>query len=81
MMSLALAACGCAASIQAYPERPFDNAASMLTKVDSVQVVQQFYALPEADRRTYRDELIAERIAAINIAYRRFEEQLFQEEL
>jgi hypothetical protein len=77
---LAMMATGCVASIQAYPDRPFDNAAPVLNKIDSVRVVQEFYSLgTETERRTYRDELIAERVAAINISYRHFEEQLFQE--
>jgi hypothetical protein len=77
---LTLLVTGCAASIQAYPERPFDAALPILAETDSVRVVQEFYSLrTEAERRTYRDELIAQRIAAIDISYRLFEEQLFQE--
>jgi hypothetical protein len=68
----------CQASLQAYPERPFDNA--IVTTINSVEVVQEFYRLPTEDqRREYRNALIAVRIAAIDISYRLFEEQLFRE--
>lgn len=75
---LGIAVAACAASLEAYPRRPYDT--MVPSPADSIQIVQQFYALPtEPQRRSYRDELIAERIVAINIAYRSFEAQLFQE--
>jgi hypothetical protein len=77
-----LATAGCTASLEAYPPRPYDTAVPPAppSTANSVQVVQQFYALPtEPQRRTFRDELIAERIALINISYRLFEARLFQE--
>lgn len=70
---------GCTASIEAYPERPFDNALPAPPQIDSVRVVREFYQLPEDQRQNYRNKVIAERIAAINISYRLFEEELFHE--
>ncbi len=70
---------GCQASLDAYPQRPFDTALPKIEPIDSIQVVETFYQKPEAERRGYRDTIIAARIAAINISYRLFEEQLFQE--
>jgi hypothetical protein len=78
LLVLTVVLAACQASLQAYPERPFDN--TVVKTIDSVQVAQEFYRLPTEDqRREYRNGLIAVRIAAIDIAYRLFEEQLFHE--
>jgi hypothetical protein len=80
LVMLAAVLSGCQASIEAYPERPYDAALPTPAPLDSVRVAREFYQLPtEEQRRNYRNELIAERIAAINISYRLFEEQLFRE--
>ena len=80
LLVLILVLGGCTASIEAYPERPYDNTVPVLPQIDSVRVAQEFYQRKtEDDRQNYRNELIAERTAAINASYRLFEERLFQE--
>lgn len=71
---------GCQASIDAYPKRLYDATVPTVAVIDSIAVTREFYELrTEDERRHYRNAVIAERIAAMNISYRLFEEQLFQE--